>query len=76
MPLPGDPNVQSYLAQNRRFYDRLVALGGKRYVIGAIPGLTPDHWKRHFGASWDFLVAAKRRYDPDRVLSPGWGFFA
>jgi cytokinin dehydrogenase len=76
MPLPGDPNVQSYLAQNRRFYDRLVALGGKRYVIGAIPGLTPEHWKRHFGASWDFLVAAKRRYDPDRILSPGWGFFA
>ncbi|MEV4315412.1 FAD-binding protein [Actinocrispum sp. NPDC049592] len=76
MPLPGDTTVPAQLAQNRRFYDRLVAAGGKRYVIGAIPGMTPADWKRHFGPAWDFLVAAKRRYDPDRILSPGWGFFA
>jgi cytokinin dehydrogenase len=76
MPVPGDPNVESYLAQNRRFYDRLVALGGKRYIIGAIPGMTSGDWRRHFGANWDFLVAAKRRYDPDAILAPGQGFFA
>jgi cytokinin dehydrogenase len=76
MPVPGDPNVQSYLAQNRKFYDRLVALGGKRYIIGAIPGMTSGDWRRHFGANWDFLVASKRRYDPDGLLAPGHGFFA
>jgi FAD/FMN-containing dehydrogenase len=75
MPPPGDPNIQAYLAQNRRFYDRLVALGGKRYIIGVIPGMTNDDWRRHFGANWDFLVNSKRRYDPDGVLTPGQGFF-
>ncbi|MBP2324325.1 FAD/FMN-containing dehydrogenase [Kibdelosporangium banguiense] len=76
MPPPGDPNIQAYLAQNRRFYDKLVSLGGKRYLIGAIPGMNPAQWKRHFGSNWDFLVSSKRRYDPDSILAPGQGFFA
>jgi cytokinin dehydrogenase len=76
MPPPGDPNIQAYLAQNRKFYDKLVSLGGKRYIIGAIPGMNPAQWKRHFGSNWDFLVTSKRRYDPDSILAPGQGFFA
>lgn len=76
MPPPGDPNIQAYLAQNRKFYDKLVSLGGKRYIIGAIPGMNPAQWKRHFGSNWEFLVASKRRYDPDSILAPGQGFFA
>lgn len=76
MPPPGDPNIQAYLAQNRRFYEKLVALGGKRYIIGAVPGMTPAQWRRHFGTAWPLLVSAKRRYDPDGVLTPGQGFFA
>ncbi|MET0235485.1 MAG: FAD-binding protein [Kibdelosporangium sp.] len=76
MPPPGDPNIQAYLAQNRRFYDKLVSLGGKRYIIGAVPGMDSGQWRRHFGTNWDFLVASKRRYDPDSILAPGQGFFA
>ncbi|ALG12585.1 FAD-binding protein [Kibdelosporangium phytohabitans] len=76
MPPPGDPDIQAYLAQNRKFYEKLVSLGGKRYIIGAVPGMTPAQWQRHFGAAWPFLVASKRRYDPDGVLTPGQGFFS
>jgi len=63
------------LAQNRRFYDLAVSLGGTRYLIGAIPDMTPREWRGHFGGDWFRLVAAKRRYDPDHVLTPGQGFF-
>jgi hypothetical protein len=56
-------------------YDRAVAVGGTRYSIGAIPDFTQADWRRHFGAVWDFLVAAKRRFDPDNVLTPGQGMF-
>ncbi|MEU4448090.1 FAD-binding protein [Actinosynnema sp. NPDC050801] len=75
MPFPNDPNVPSMMAQNRRIYDLAVSLGGKRYIMGAIPGMTVEDWRRHFGSDWDRLVAAKRRYDPDNVLTPGQGFF-
>lgn len=75
MPNPGDPNVQTYLQRNRKIYDLAVSLGAKRYLVGAIPGMTTDEWKKHFGPAWPFLVAMKRRYDPDSVLTPGQGFF-
>jgi FAD/FMN-containing dehydrogenase len=38
--------------------------------------MTPAKWRQHFGPHWEALVAAKRRYDPDRVLTPGQGFFS
>ncbi|TCO52337.1 FAD-binding protein [Actinocrispum wychmicini] len=75
MPNPGDPNVQTYLQRNRKIYDLALTLGAKRYLVGAIPGMTQDEWRRHFGSAWPFLVAMKRRYDPDSVLTPGQGFF-
>ncbi|GAB3439563.1 FAD-binding protein [Actinophytocola sediminis] len=75
LPFPDDPGVAGMLAQNRRFYDLAVALGGKRYLIGAIPDMTRQEWRAHFGADWQRLVAAKERYDPDHVLTPGQGFF-
>jgi FAD/FMN-containing dehydrogenase len=63
------------LADNRRLYDEVVSYGGTRYVIGAIPDFTPQDWQRHFGPLWEFLAQAKRHYDPDHVLTPGWGMF-
>ncbi|MFJ8077192.1 FAD-binding protein [Streptomyces sp. NPDC096176] len=75
-PNPGDPNIQNMLEQNRRLYDKAVALGAKRYLVGAIPGMTPAEWKTHFGSRWDAFYNAKRRYDPANVLTPGQGFFA
>jgi hypothetical protein len=63
------------LAQNRALYDQAVALGGKRYVIGAIPNFTPAEWQQHFHPQWHFLVNAKHLFDPDHVLTPGQGIF-
>lgn len=75
MPFPDDPGVPGMLEQNRRFFDLGVSLGAKRYLIGAVPGMTTEEWRRHFGSEWARLVAAKRRYDPGHVLTPGQGFF-
>ncbi|HEU4724390.1 MAG TPA: FAD-binding protein [Candidatus Eisenbacteria bacterium] len=48
-----------------------VAMGGKRYLSGYVD-FTPDEWRAHFGPMWEPFVAAKRRYDPDGVLNPGF----
>ena len=76
LPAPNDTGIDRMLAQNRRFYDRAVALGAKRYLVGAVPGMGRSDWRRHFGRHWDGFAAAKRRYDPDAVLTPGQGMFA
>ncbi len=66
--------VAAMVADNRRLFERLRDLGGKRYAIGAIPFSQAD-WKEHFRPGWGRLVSAKRRYDPDNVLTPGQGIF-
>jgi FAD/FMN-containing dehydrogenase len=63
------------LAKNRALYDQVVALGGKRYVIGAIPHFMPADWQQHFQPEWNFLVNVKNHFDPDNVLTPGQGIF-
>jgi hypothetical protein len=76
--LPPDEDsavIASMLADNRRLYDAVVSHGGTRYVIGAIPDFTRQDWQRHFQPVWQFLSHSKRRYDPDNVLTPGWGIF-
>ena len=67
--------VAAMLAGNRALYDQAVAVGGTRYVIGAIPDFSPRDWLCHFGDAWDFLSRAKQRFDPDHVLTPGQGMF-
>ena len=37
--------------------------------------LGPREWERHFGAAWERVVAAKQRYDPDGLLTPGPAVF-
>ncbi len=73
-PFPGD-DIPGQLVQNRRLYDRGVALGAKRYIVGAVPNVTKADWKRHFGSLYEPFALAKRTYDPDNVLTPGQGFF-
>lgn len=74
-PFPGQP-VAGLLTQNRTFHDLAVADGGKRYIIGAIPGITPDDWRRHYGDVFRFFRDAKLRFDPDGILTPGQHIFA
>jgi FAD/FMN-containing dehydrogenase len=75
-PFPGETGIDRMLAQNRRLYDLAVSLGGKRYLVGAIPNMTGEDWRRHFGGNWSTFRSAKYTYDPDLVLTPGQGIFA
>jgi hypothetical protein len=73
---PPTPEViNAMLAGNRTLYDDAVDIGGTRYIIGAIPGFTQADWRNHFGSQWDAFQAAKQRFDPDNVLTPGQGMF-
>ena len=42
----------------------------RQMPIGAVP-LGPAGWRAHFGAAWERFADAKRRYDPDGILTPG-----
>jgi FAD/FMN-containing dehydrogenase len=59
---------------NRSLFERCRGYGGTLYPIGAVP-LTPADWRLHFGNEWQRLVAAKHRFDPDHVLTPGPGLW-
>ena len=72
---PSDAEVQRLLGVNRELYDGARAVGGTHYPVGAIP-LTPTDWRAHYGASYPEVLAAKRRFDPKHVLTPGQGIFA
>jgi FAD/FMN-containing dehydrogenase len=72
---PSEAETQRLLAVNRRQYDQAVAVGGTHYPVGAIP-LTPADWQTHYGDRWPAFRAAKHRYDPRHVLTPGQGIFA
>ncbi|MCZ0211356.1 FAD-binding protein [Streptomyces sp. UMAF16] len=76
-PHPGTSaaDIDRMVQQNRWLYDRAVAMGAKRYLVGAVPNLTSDDWRRHFGTSYKALSEAKLRFDPGNVLTPGQGFF-
>ncbi|MFF5449523.1 FAD-binding protein [Streptomyces sp. NPDC012888] len=74
-PAPNHPDVPGLLAQNRRFYDRAVALGAKRYLVGSVPSMTRADWQTHYGTRWTQLCSLKRQYDPAGILTPGQGIF-
>jgi len=48
-----------------------VMMGGKRYLSGWI---NFDHaaWKAHYGEKWPAVAAAKKKYDPQGILNPGF----
>jgi FAD/FMN-containing dehydrogenase len=67
--------IDQALAQLDMFHELTVAYGGKRYLSGWVPFQTPEQWLAHFGPErWAMIAAAKRRYDPDGIMNPG--FFA
>lgn len=71
---PETRGAAQMVAHNRQLFERNRAWGGTHYVISAIP-CSPEDWKQHYGSAWDGFTAAKRRYDPDNVLTPGPGIF-
>ena len=69
--------ISAMLANHRSLYERMRAIGGKRYAgFGAVPFSQAD-WKDHFGPDvWRRLSEAKRKFDPNHVLTPGPGIFS
>jgi len=59
---------------NRTIYERVRAAGGTLYPVSAFP-MSRDDWRRHFGSAWERLRDAKRLFDPEDTLTPGYEVF-
>lgn len=70
----GALSADAMLAANRALFVQGRDIGGLEYPIGSIP-FTMRDWREHFGPRWSFLAAARRRYDPGGILTPGQGIF-
>jgi cytokinin dehydrogenase len=69
-------DVEVMIRANRALYERAYSIGGKRHTIDAIPFSQAD-WIDHYGpAVWQMFRDAKKRFDPNFVLTPGQGIFA
>lgn len=50
-----------------------IGYGGKRYLSGYITFDTAEKWEAHFGSeTWQKFKAAKRTFDPDGIMNPGF----
>jgi cytokinin dehydrogenase len=72
--LPAVPRafLQRGLAQLDMASELSILYGGKRYLSGYITFDTAEKWAAHFGEQWPRVVAAKRRFDPDGIMAPGF----
>ncbi len=69
-PAGNDSALAAMIASNRGLLARMTAAGGKRYTpYGMI--LSRAEWQEHYGPQlWQRFSEAKRKYDPNQVLSP------
>ncbi|WP_213287190.1 FAD-binding protein [Bradyrhizobium sp. sGM-13] len=75
IPASSDAAVaERMVAENRTLYDRIREAGGVQYPVGAF-AMSPGDWEVHFGSSWPQFREAKRRYDPQHLLAPGYNVF-
>jgi len=72
--LPASADIPAFIALNRTLYERARDMGGTRLTSSAIPMSQAD-WIRHYGPAWEPFRAAKQRYDPKNVLTPGHSMF-
>lgn len=70
----GPEEAERQVGRNRRLFERNREQGGSLYAIAALP-LSSEDWRRHFGPAWERFAHARRRFDPDGVLTPGPGIF-
>ena len=76
--LPGtdDPGAAEQLVEaNRTIYQRVRDAGGTLYPASAAFPLSPAEWRDHFGPAYGLLRETKERFDPDMLLTPGYGIF-
>jgi cytokinin dehydrogenase len=69
------PDHRAMLAANQALLPLLLSAGGKIYPPFA-PILSQEQWQDHYGKeAWARFAAAKNRFDPNNVLTPGAGIF-
>jgi hypothetical protein len=73
-PLDDRTETRRLVDANRDISARVRAGGGVLYPVSALP-LSPEGWRRHFGAAFAALADAKRRHDPSHTLTPGYEVF-
>ena len=72
--LPAGTDAGSIIALNRKLYERAREIGGYRMTSSAV-SMSQDDWKQHYGSVWQTVQAAKAKFDPKNVLTPGHGMF-
>jgi cytokinin dehydrogenase len=72
--LPTGTDTASMIALNRKLYERARDMGGYRMTSSAVE-MSQDDWKHHYGPAWQIVQAAKTKFDPKNVLTPGHGMF-
>ena len=70
----GKEKVEQFVSQNRALYEQIRRAGGVLYPVSAFP-MSSEDWKLHFATRWPAFAEARRRYDPDNVLTPGYEVF-
>jgi FAD/FMN-containing dehydrogenase len=72
---PADPAyAATQTAKARARFEAARTLGGTLYPIGSTPMSRLD-WARQYGEVLPVLLDAKRRFDPEGILTPGPGIF-
>jgi hypothetical protein len=75
IPATDDPTEANRLVDaNRATYGRVKAAGGTLYPVSAF-ALSQDEWRDHFSSAFSQLDAAKQKFDPGRILTPGYEIF-
>lgn len=71
--LPGYPPqfLPEAVARLNALSDASIAAGANRYLSGLIQ-FDASRWQAHYGEMWPRLQEWKRRFDPGRVLNPGF----
>ena len=72
--LPAGTDTGTMIALNRMLYERARGMGGYRLTSSAV-AMSQDDWKQHYGSVWQTVEAAKAKFDPKNVLTPGHGMF-
>lgn len=72
--LPGVPKkfLDQALTQLDMASELSIGYGGKRYLSGYITFDTAEKWAQHFGDRWPRIQAAKKTFDPDGIMNPGF----
>ena len=60
------------LAQLDMASELSIYYGGKRYLSGYITFDTAEKWAQHYGDRWPMILEAKRKFDPDGIMAPGF----